>query len=407
MAAQPSSGSTSFRPSFGDLLLDVFGRVMIRSAMITGEHMWQARMSASLMLSEWSVKPTTPNLWKMELISIPLAQGVPTYSVPQNVVGILDYYIRQFELSNTTNLSQCFATVAASTLVTVTWPANSVTAGAWIQVVVPFSIGGILLYGLYQVQTVLTPNTFTITAAAAAASSASTGQVPIFTTVPGSTSVAVSLPNHGQVVGAVFNVDVATAVGGLSLSGPFTVVTVPDANNFTIAATANATFADTQSENTGYAQLAAQPSGQAPEDRVVTPISRTEYAAQPNKFQQAFPTTVWWDRAPAYGGSSLTTWPVADQNGPYLLFYWAMVQIDDVQMQGGASLDVPERFLEAFASGLAAKLAWKYPENIMKNGISPEKLDQIAERAWAWASGQDTENVPIFISPGLGGYLRN
>jgi len=45
------------------------------------------------------------------------------------------------------------------------------------------------------------------------------GGTPLFVTKSGSASVTVVLPGHGLSVGATFPVQVATAVGGLVLSG--------------------------------------------------------------------------------------------------------------------------------------------------------------------------------------------
>lgn len=151
-----------------------------------------------------------------------------------------------------------------------------------------------------------------------------------------------------------------------------------------------------------YLRLPIGPSGN-PTDIVVWPISRTEYADQPNKNSQAQPTTVWWNRAPAQGGSSINLWPVPDQNGPYTLYAYAMTQMQDASMPNGATMDIPYRFLEAFAAGLAAKLAIKYPPPPPNN---TQMMLQMAQDAWDQASQQDIEDVPLFISPGLSSYYR-
>src|SRR6185437_11163167 len=102
---------------------------------------------------------------------------------------------------------------------------------------------------------------------------------------------------------------------------------------------------------------------------------------------------------------TVTLWPVPDQNGPYVLYIYAVTQVQDAVLPGGVQMDLPYRFFEAFASGLAAKLAWKYPPP-MASGVTPEKLDMLAQRAWMKAAKNDSENVPLFIFPGLAGYFR-
>ena len=47
----------------------------------------------------------------------------------------------------------------------------------------------------------------------------------------------------------------------------------------------------------------------APIDRIILPISRTEYASYPNKEQQGFTTTFWFDRLIS---PTVTLWPVPD-----------------------------------------------------------------------------------------------
>ena len=53
--------------------------------------MFNARMAANLLLSEWSNQQ--PNLWEVALQSMPLTQGVATYSVTSPTVMVLDLYI--------------------------------------------------------------------------------------------------------------------------------------------------------------------------------------------------------------------------------------------------------------------------------------------------------------------------
>jgi hypothetical protein len=195
-------------------------------------------------------------------------------------------------------------------------------------------------------------------------------------------------------------VQVPTAVGGLVVSGVYAVVARLDANNFTIAAPFAAGSSATAAENAGNALISTQVVNQEPIDYVITPISRTDYAVQPNKAQQARPTTVWWNRQIH---STVTLWPVPDQNGPYVLFYYAMVQMDGAALAGGADLDIPYRFLEAFTAGLAAKLARKYPPP-PPNTIADLLTE--AQLAWAAASEQDVERAPLYIAPTLSGYFR-
>lgn len=393
-----TSGTTLFNPSLGDLVIESYSRCQVRPPSFTADHMLQARMSAQLLLSEWSIKPSWPNLWKISLFQIPLVQGVATYAVPQNVVAILDYYVRSFQMAAPVNLSSAFSTTLSSATVKITQPNHGQIPGNQIGVLIPVSVGGLIIFGFYQVVSVLDASNYTITASALAAGNiANGGSVPSFTATSGSSTVTVTLNNHGFSAQQNFTVQVLTSVGGLSLQGVYTIVSVPTANTFTITATGIAGSNATVSENAGQAQVEVQAPSVAPNDRVIFPISRSEYSAQPNKTLQAFPTTVWWNRQI---NSVLTLWQVPDGNGPYVLNYYAMTQIQDALLPGGVTLDIPFRFFEAFAAGLSARLARKFAPQL----VGDLRLE--AQMAWDAASRQDSEDVPLYIIPGMSGYMR-
>ena len=90
-----------------------------------------------------------------------------------------------------------------------------------------------------------------------------------------------------------------------------------------------------------------------PIDRLILPVSRTEYASYPNKEQQGFPTTYWQNRLIS---STVTLWPVPDGTQTSLKYY-QVCQIDDADFTNGQTVNVPVYFLEAFAFGLAQRLA--------------------------------------------------
>ena len=72
-------------------------------------------------------------------------------------------------------------------------------------------------------------------------------------------------------------------------------------------------------------------------DRIIMPISRTEYANYPNKQQQGFPTTFWYDRLLS---PNVTIWPVPDGTQTNLKYY-RVKQLQDANMQGAETVDVP------------------------------------------------------------------
>ena len=132
-------------------------------------------------------------------------------------------------------------------------------------------------------------------------------------------------------------------------------------------------------------------------DRVIMPISRTEYSQTPNKLQQAPPTVFWFDRLI---NPTVTLWPVPDQTNYYTLNYYAVTQIQDAELTDAQTVDIPYRWLDALAAGLAARLAAIYAPDRM------QMLEAKAAQAYTIAATQDTENVPLYIMPGLSGYFR-
>lgn len=228
-----TSGTTTFNPSIGELTLFAFGLVGIRRTELTQQHMTDARIAVGLMLAAWN--NSTPNLWKVDEVTVPLVQGTATYDVDPSTVVMLDAYIRTFDQN-----------------------------------------------------------------------------------------------------------------------------------------------------------------GDPIDDRIIWPISRTEYASIPNKTWQAPPTIFWFDRLLS---PTVTLWQVPDGNGPYELHYYRVVQIDDANTQNGETADVPVWFLDAFAWGLAARLAVMYaPDRAVA-------LDAKAKEALQIARDQNVEaNDTLYFAPAIMGY---
>lgn len=85
------SNSYSFAPSLGALVTHSFNLCGIRQTSLVQEHFQSAHMAANLVCADFSNKGV--NLWQVDLVNIPLIQGVATYAVDPNVVVILDGYI--------------------------------------------------------------------------------------------------------------------------------------------------------------------------------------------------------------------------------------------------------------------------------------------------------------------------
>lgn len=134
-----------------------------------------------------------------------------------------------------------------------------------------------------------------------------------------------------------------------------------------------------------------------PIDRIILPISRTEYASYPNKEQEGFTTVFWFDRLIA---PTVTLWPVPDGNSAQFLKYYRVRRIQDSNLQGGQNVEVPYLWLDAFAYGLASRLAqiWNPPLIQM--------LKPLADEAYQIAADQNVETAATYISPMISGYFR-
>lgn len=137
-------------------------------------------------------------------------------------------------------------------------------------------------------------------------------------------------------------------------------------------------------------------SGSPEIDRIILPISRTEYASYPNKAQEGYPTVFWFDRLLS---PTVTLWPVPDGSQTSLVYY-AVNRLQDANMNGTEQVDIPPIWLEAFAYGLAFRLGMIW---------APEKaatMKPLADEAYEVAAAQNIETSQVYISPMLSSYFR-
>ena len=132
-------------------------------------------------------------------------------------------------------------------------------------------------------------------------------------------------------------------------------------------------------------------------DRIILPISRSEYASYPNKSQQGFSTVYWFDRLIA---PTVTVWPVPDGTSAQYMKYYRVRQIQDADTANADQVEIPYLWLEAFADGLIYRLARIYQPEMA------EKLKAVADESYQIAASQNTEYASFYISPQISGYYR-
>jgi|ERR1700740_837635 len=139
-----------------------------------------------------------------------------------------------------------------------------------------------------------------------------------------------------------------------------------------------------------------QTQGSSSTNRVILPVSRSEYASYSNPTQQGGITTFWFDRLLS---PTLTTYQVCDGTVSQLSYY-RLRQAQDANFTGGQTVEIPVYWLEAFADALAYRMAKIW---------NPEKAPGLkidAAESYLDAIDQNTEQANVYISPQLGSYFQ-
>jgi hypothetical protein len=133
-------------------------------------------------------------------------------------------------------------------------------------------------------------------------------------------------------------------------------------------------------------------------DRLILPMTRTEYAEIPNKLSQGPVTRYWFQRVYE---PVVTTWAVYDGSTyPALINYFYLRQLQDANVVGAEAPDVMNRFLDALCAGVAKRMSVKW---------KPEKYQLLSlesQAAWNEARKEDREQGPLTIRPNLSAYMR-
>lgn len=139
------------------------------------------------------------------------------------------------------------------------------------------------------------------------------------------------------------------------------------------------------------------PDSGMPIDRLIIPISRSDYMAISNKTMQGFPTSYWYDRQL---NPVLYLWPVPNTDIPGGLRYYVQKRASDMNTQNGTEIAIPYEAYDAFVWCLAERLAFIYAPDRMAM-IGPRK--QMAYQRMLQAT---TENVPLEMNVEMRSYFR-
>lgn len=139
----------------------------------------------------------------------------------------------------------------ASSIVNVVDTGSDKTSFDYVYFLTPVSVGGLILQGPYAIDSVSVDD-YDIDAGIDATSAVTNGgAVREFVTTNGSSLIACNFNDHGLSVGSIVELNVPVTVGGITLSGVYSVQSVTSANQFTFNAANTATSAQTVDENGG------------------------------------------------------------------------------------------------------------------------------------------------------------
>ncbi len=138
-------------------------------------------------------------------------------------------------------------------------------------------------------------------------------------------------------------------------------------------------------------------SGPTAQNRLILPVSRTEYASYSQPNQQGMPTVFWMDRLLS---PTVTLYYVPDGTQTSLNYY-RLRQTQDAGFAGGQQVEIPYYWMRAFTLALARDLSIIW---------APERatgLKSLADEAYQFAADQDVETSQWYISPMIGSYYRS
>ena len=208
-------------------------------------------------------------LWAWEDLNLNshLAVGTETISgTPSAELAVITNGTLQNITPTTTtdNIAPAAVTISGNSIVTITdTTTTGITSYDSVYIATQIAIGGIVLFGLYRCDPdgFLGATAYTVQSVDIlgnpnpATSSSSSPVLPQFTTVSGSVTVTVTLPNYTYALGGTFPVLVLTTVGGIPFYGNYIVQSIVDANNFTITGSNPATASTSGFLNSGNARF--------------------------------------------------------------------------------------------------------------------------------------------------------
>lgn len=349
-----TSGTYSFNPDLVDIITDAYQRCGVEPSKQSQFMLQSALFSVNMVLADLSNQQL--NLWTVDAQIMPIIENAPVYNLPTGTIDVLEAVIRSY-------VRPLSGTAASSAGGTAANAFDGSTSTACTQV----STNGNISYDWGSGVTKLidmvgvrsnNANTYTLTFEGSDDGSTWTSMLSV----------------------------VATAYTAGELK--WYVIPLPRLfRRFRVRETAGATL----NVQEVYFATGSQP------DLLLGRIGRAEYVAIANKTTTATqPSSFYVNRATPT--PTITLWP-APSDDSYALFINRIRQLQDATAMV-ETVDIPYRFLEAFTSSLAAKLAVKYAVDRL------DKLMLLAEKSVKLAQDEDRERVTVSLTPDMSGYCQ-
>lgn len=141
-------------------------------------------------------------------------------------------------------------------------------------------------------------------------------------------------------------------------------------------------------------------------DHYLTPIGRDDYQRITNKNATGLPIQYWLNKIEIKNYTSsdrrsqVYLWPVPDVSSTYKLVYWVMRRMWDAGDTASSHAPIPDRFLPAYITTLASKIAMKSSDPAVMQRYPILKAE--AEKLFKEARENDRDRSSFFTKPKIG-----
>ncbi len=178
---------------------------------------------------------------------------------------------------------------------------------------------------------------------------------------------------------------------------------------YEVSAPAAARYFRMREVNNGTINVREVIFGCNPQDITLGRMNNDMYANLVNKYSTGpQPLQFWFDRQAEQ--QRIWVWPTPSSAFVQLVI-WHDMHIQDVGSLSD-TLAIPQRWIDAIVSGLAARLCLEIPESLTTSLKVPsasaryQMLQAIADRAIQRAADEERDNSPIMLSPNISVYTR-